>query len=151
MIIKAADEAIDRQSPSMDTEYSMGYRLTMELLRDREEFTAIAGQNQYDGDWSAGCSEGSKASRAQRRIRYRMRQYFLFRIQRISLTTIDHFVALKGRDACDIIIRKIDTSDHFLNGYDACEFVQYRVYAEADLKKNYGVCPGKEKTVKKLI
>ena len=34
-------------------------------------------------------------------------------IRRISLTTIDHFVALKGRDACDIIIRKIDMNDKF--------------------------------------
>ena len=34
-------------------------------------------------------------------------------IRRISLTTIDHFVALKGRDACDIVIRKIDMSDKF--------------------------------------
>ncbi len=28
-------------------------------------------------------------------------------IPQVSLTTIDHFVDLKGRDACDIIIRKI--------------------------------------------
>ena len=35
---------------------------------------------------------------------------------RLSLTTIDHFVALKGRDACDIIIRKITTSDQFYTG-----------------------------------
>lgn len=42
-----------------------------------------------------------------------MRQYFYSGIRRISLTTIDHFVALKGRDACDIIIRKIDMNDKF--------------------------------------
>ncbi len=34
-------------------------------------------------------------------------------IRRLSLTTIDHFVALKGRDACDIIIRKIMMNDQF--------------------------------------
>ncbi|MFR6582849.1 MAG: substrate-binding domain-containing protein [Ruminococcus sp.] len=34
-------------------------------------------------------------------------------IRRVSLTTIDHFVDLKGRDACDIIIRKIDTGIRF--------------------------------------
>lgn len=32
VIIKAADEAIDMQIPRMDSEYSMGYELTMELL-----------------------------------------------------------------------------------------------------------------------
>ena len=29
----------------MDSEYSMGYQLTMELIREGREFTAIAGQN----------------------------------------------------------------------------------------------------------
>lgn len=29
----------------MDSEYSMGYQLTMELLREQKQFTAIAGQN----------------------------------------------------------------------------------------------------------
>ena len=38
---------------------------------------------------------------------------FYSSIRRLSLTTIDHFVALKGRDACDIIIRKIGTNDQF--------------------------------------
>lgn len=45
VIIKAADEAIDMQIPRMDSEYSMGYELTMELLDEGREFTAIAGQN----------------------------------------------------------------------------------------------------------
>ncbi len=34
-------------------------------------------------------------------------------IRRMSLTTIDHFVDSEGRDACDIIIRKIDMNDTF--------------------------------------
>lgn len=45
VIIKAADEAIDMQIPRMIAEYSMGYELTMELLDEGREFTAIAGQN----------------------------------------------------------------------------------------------------------
>ncbi len=31
--------------PRMDSEYAMGYELTMELLEEGQEFTAIAGQN----------------------------------------------------------------------------------------------------------
>lgn len=114
VIIKAADEAIDRQSPSMDTEYSMGYRLTMELLRDGEEFTAIAGQNDM---MAIGALDALREARLHvpRDVSViGCDNIFYSGIQRISLTTIDHFVALKGRDACDIIIRKIDTSDHFL-------------------------------------
>ena len=45
VIIKAADESIDSRIPRMDTEYSMGYELTRELLEEGRQFTAIAGQN----------------------------------------------------------------------------------------------------------
>ena len=45
MIIKAADESNDRKIPRMDSEYAMGYELTMELLHEGRKFTAIAGQN----------------------------------------------------------------------------------------------------------
>ena len=34
----------------------------------------------------------------------------------ISLTTIDHFVSLKGRDACEIILKKIDSQKKYQNG-----------------------------------
>ena len=40
VIIKVADESMDRQLPRMDTEYSMGYELTMELLSENRQFTA---------------------------------------------------------------------------------------------------------------
>ena len=45
VLIKAADESMDRTLPRMDSEYSMGYQLTMELLKEEKYFTAIAGQN----------------------------------------------------------------------------------------------------------
>ncbi len=43
--------------------------------------------------------------------------YFIPASAEISLTTIDHFVALKGQDACDIIMRKIDTRDQSPDGF----------------------------------
>ena len=41
VLIKAADESVDHRLPRMDSEYSMGYQLTMELIREGREFTAI--------------------------------------------------------------------------------------------------------------
>ena len=38
-------KSVDRTLPKMDSEYSMGYQLTMELLKEDRNFTAIAGQN----------------------------------------------------------------------------------------------------------
>ena len=45
VFIKSAYESFDRTLPKMDSEYSMGYQLTMELLKEDRNFTAIAGQN----------------------------------------------------------------------------------------------------------
>lgn len=116
VIIKAADESMDRQIPRMDSEYSMGYRLTMELLSEGQKFTAVAGQNDM-------MAVGALDALREARIRVPKDvsvigcdNIFYAGIQHISLTTIDHFVALKGRDACDIIIRKIDTNDKFYMG-----------------------------------
>ena len=116
VIIKAADETMDQKNPRTDSEYAMGYQLTMELLKEGKKFTAIAGQNDM---MAIGAVD------ALREVRLHVPKdvsvigcdnVFYSGIRRISLTTIDHFVALKGRDACDIIIRKIDTSDKFHEG-----------------------------------
>lgn len=108
VIIKAADAILDEQIPRPDSEYQMGYDLTNELICQEVHFTAIAGQNdmmaigaidalsehryKIPGDVSViGCDN-----------------IFYSGIRRISLTTIDHFVVSKGRDACDIVLRKIE-------------------------------------------
>ena len=109
VIIKAADEQIDKDIPGIDSEYRIGYDLTKELLKEEKEFTAIAGLNDmiafgildalYDekykvpGDISVmGCDNTLFA-----------------KMHKVSLTTIEHFVIYKGMDACDIIMKKINT------------------------------------------
>ena len=111
VIIKAANEQIDKDIPGIDSEYRIGYDLTKELLAEHRNLTAIVGLNDmiafgimdalYDekyrvpGDMSVmGCDNTLFA-----------------RMHNISLTTIEHFVIYKGRDACDIIMKKIKTRD----------------------------------------
>lgn len=111
VIIKAANEQIDKYIPGIDSEYRIGYDLTKELLAEHRNLTAIVGLNDmiafgimdalYDekyrvpGDMSVmGCDNTLFA-----------------RMHNISLTTIEHFVIYKGRDACDIIMKKIKTRD----------------------------------------
>lgn len=109
--VKSADADKDTLIPSVDSEYKMGYYLTQELLKEHPDLTAIAGLNdmiafgimdalnevklKVPGDVSViGCDN------------------ILFsKMKRMSLTTIEHFVPLKGRDACEIIIRKIHSID----------------------------------------
>lgn len=116
VIVKAAADDMDDRIPSMDSEYKMGYTLTKELLREDRELTAIAGMNdmiafgimdalleekiRIPGEISVlGCDNTIYSS-----------------LHAISLTTIDHFVSLKGRDACDIIIRKIHSQRSYHEG-----------------------------------
>ena len=107
VVIKAADEQMDEDVPNIDSEYKIGYELTKELLEEHKELTAIVGLNdmiafgildalhearlKVPGDISVmGCDN----------ILYG-------RMHKVSLTTIEHFVVFKGRDACDIIMKKI--------------------------------------------
>ena len=113
VIIKAADESIDRKIPRMDSEYSMGYELTMELLREGRKFTAVAGQNDMMAIGAIDALHEARLHIPRDVSVIGCDNIFYSGIRRISLTTIDHFVALKGRDACDIVIRKIDMSDKF--------------------------------------
>ena len=109
VIIKAADEEIDLDIAHIDSEYKIGYELTRELLEEQRDVTAIVGLNdmiafgildalqeaklKVPGDVSVmGCDNTLFAS-----------------MHKMSLTTIEHFVIFKGRDACDIIMKKIDS------------------------------------------
>jgi len=38
------------------------------------------------------------------------------KMHKVSLTTIEHFVVFKGRDACDIILRKIESQKSYRKG-----------------------------------
>ena len=113
VIIRAADESVDRRNPKTDSEYSMGYALTRSLLEDGSRFTAIAGQNDMMAIGAVDALQDARLRVPKDVSVIGCDNIFYSGIRRISLTTIDHFVALKGRDACDIIIRKIDTNDKF--------------------------------------
>ena len=107
---------MDKQLPRMDSEYSMGYHLTRELLESGRHFTAIAGQNDMMAIGAIDALEEARVRVPKDVSVIGCDDIFYSGIRRLSLTTIDHFVALKGRDACDIIIRKITTSDQFYTG-----------------------------------
>ena len=113
VIIKAADSSMERKNPRMDSEYSMGYQLTKELLEEGRSFTAIAGQNDMMAIGAIDALGEARLHVPKDVSVIGCDNIFYSSIRRISLTTIDHFVSLKGRDACDIIIRKIVNMDRF--------------------------------------
>ena len=89
-------------------------QLTMELLDEGREFTAIAGQNDMMAIGALDALHEARIHVPKDVSVIGCDNIFYSGIRKISLTTIDHFVALKGRDACDIILRKIDEQDRFL-------------------------------------
>ena len=40
------------------------------------------------------------------------------RMHKLALTTVEHFVFFKGRDACDIIMKKIDSGQMKYSGME---------------------------------
>ena len=109
MIIKAAKEEIDLNVAHIDSEYKIGYDLTKELLKEEPDITAIAGLNDM-------IAFGILDALHEARIRVPADMSVMgcdntlfARMHKVDLTTIEHFVVFKGRDACDIIMKKIST------------------------------------------
>lgn len=109
VIIKAADEEIDFNVANIDSEYKIGYDLTRELLSEKRDITAIAGLNDMIAFGIMDALHEAKL-KVPGDISVMGCDNTLFgRIHKVSLTTIEHFVVFKGRDACDIIMKKISS------------------------------------------
>lgn len=107
VIIRAAGEEMDQNVQNIDSEYRIGYELTKELLEEQKKITAIVGLNDMIALGVLDALYEAKI-RVPQEISVMGCDNILFAKQkRVSLTTIEHFVVLKGRDACDIIIKKM--------------------------------------------
>ena len=106
VIIKAANESIDMSIPNIDSEYKIGYDLTKELLREHNDITAIVGLNDMIAFGILDALHEEKY-KVPADISVMGCDNTLFaKMHKVSLTTIEHFVQQKGRDACEIIIKK---------------------------------------------
>lgn len=116
VLVRASEASRDTVIPSIDSEYRMGYELTQGLFREGMPVTAIAALNdmvafgvidallekkyRIPGDISVvGCDNTLFSG-----------------FHTIGLTTVEHFVPQKGRDACDIILRKIQSQKSYVKG-----------------------------------
>lgn len=109
VFVKAASEEVDSQVPGMDSEYRIGYQLARELLKEHPNLTAIAGLNDM-------IALGILDALQEMKIRVPAEMSVLGcdnvlygKLKNISLTTIEHFVQQKGRDASEIILKKIQS------------------------------------------
>ncbi|MDD2979779.1 MAG: LacI family DNA-binding transcriptional regulator [Hespellia sp.] len=109
VVIKSAAEELDHDLPDIDSEYKIGYNLTTELLVEHPDLTAIVGMNDMVAFGIMDAIYDAKL-RVPGDISVMGCDNTLFgRLKKVELTTIEHFVVYKGRDACDIIMKKIKT------------------------------------------
>ncbi len=107
VIIKAAGEELDLTVAHIDSEYKIGYDLTRELLRESRDITAIVGLNDMIAFGILDALQEEKIKVPGEMSVMGCDNTLFARIHKVALTTIDHFVVYKGRDACDIIMKKI--------------------------------------------
>lgn len=111
VVIKAADEKIDGGVPGIDSEYRIGYDLTLELLREHDELTAIVGLNDMIAFGILDALHDEKYKAPGDMSVMGCDNTLFSKVKKVSLTTIEHFVIYKGMDACDIIMKKIASRD----------------------------------------
>ncbi len=109
MIIKAAKEEIDLDVAHIDSEYKIGYELTKELLKETTDVTAIVGLNDMIAFGIMDALHEAKIKVPTDVSVMGCDNTLFARMHNMNLTTIEHFVTFKGRDACDIIMKKIAT------------------------------------------
>ena len=111
VIIKAAKEDIDLDVALIDSEYKIGYDLTKELLQENREITAIVGLNDMIAFGILDALHEAKIKVPSEMSVMGCDNTLFARMHKVDLTTIEHFVIFKGRDACDIIMKKIASHD----------------------------------------
>ena len=131
VVIKAADASLDEQLPSPDSEYKMGYNLTKELLAENDNLTAIAGLNDMMAFGIMDALHEAKIKVPTDVSVMGCDNTLFARMHNMNLTTIEHFVTFKGRDACDIIMKKIAT--HHSTNAGAVPISTYHVEYEPQL------------------
>lgn len=111
VIIKAAKEEIDLDVALIDSEYKIGYDLTKELLQENRGITAIVGLNDMIAFGILDALHEAKIKVPSDMSVMGCDNTLFARMHKVDLTTIEHFVIFKGRDACDIIMKKIASHD----------------------------------------
>lgn len=118
VIIKSAKEELDLTSSNIDSEYKIGYELTKELLETNRDITAIVGLNDMIAFGVLDALYEEKLKVPQDISVMGCDNTLFSKMNKISLTTIEHFVVYKGRDACDIIMKKIKGNQNQYQGIE---------------------------------
>lgn len=117
VVIKAAREEIDLDVAHIDSEYKIGYDLTRES-KEEMGITAIVGLNDMIAFGVLDALHEAKIRVPADMSVMGCDNTLFARMHKVELTTIEHFVIFKGRDACDIIMKKIASRQSSYSGIE---------------------------------
>ncbi len=118
VVIKAAKEELDLNVAHIDSEYKIGFDLTRELLGEEPGITAIVGLNDMIAFGILDALHEAKIRVPADMSVMGCDNTLFARMHKVELTTIEHFVIFKGRDACDIIMKKIASHTSSYSGIE---------------------------------
>lgn len=146
--VKACEPSRDTVIPSIDSEYRMGRELTEQLLKEKQPFTAIAALNDM-------VAFGAMDVLLERKYRIPADvsvvgcdNTIFSGFHTIGLTTVEHFVPQKGRDACDIIVRKIESQRTYRKGDEPTSIFHIEYEPRLIVRGSTGYAPDDRKRKK---
>lgn len=146
--VKACEASRDTVIPSIDSEYRMGRELTEELLAGHRPFTAIAALNDMVAFGAMDVLQ-EKKFRIPADVSVVGCDNTIFSgLHTIGLTTVEHFVPQKGRDACDIIVRKIESRKICRQGDEPTSIYHVEYEPRLIVRGSTGYAPERRKTEK---
>lgn len=113
---------------SADSEYRTGYELTLELIKEVPDVTAIVGVNDMVALGIRDALLEEKYKIPENITVIGCDNILFSKIRGIDLTTIDHHALQKGKEACRLLIGKIELSNSKKNQDEV--LLQYRVEYE---------------------
>ena len=149
VLVRSAADSKDTEIPNIESEYRMGYDLTVELLREGQRVTAIAALNDM-------MAFGAMDALLERQYRIPgdisvvgCDNTLFSRFHTIGLTTVEHFVDQKGRDACDIILRKIESQKSYRKGDEPTSIYHIEYEPRLIVRGSTGYAPDESNHEKK--
>lgn len=149
VLVCSAADSKDTEIPNIESEYRMGYDLTVELLREDCPITAIAALNDM-------MAFGAMDALLERQYRIPgdisvvgCDNTLFSRFHTIGLTTVEHFVDQKGRDACDIILRKIESQKSYRKGDEPTSIYHIEYEPRLIVRGSTGYAPDESHREKK--
>lgn len=111
VIVKTKSLAQLGEMPNMFTEYSTGYDLTRELVQDDQGVTAIVGLNDMVALGVMDALYDEKLRVPQDYSVMGCDNTIIGRMRKISLTSVEHYISAKGRQAVEIMLTKLQGTD----------------------------------------